>query len=55
MIRVEAKNHEDQWELIGLFENWQKSEINACTEENENYFLRAVRTGKRRKTIWQNH
>lgn len=54
MIRIEARNHEERWELLGIFENWQKSEIDACMAKNENYFLRAVKTGKKRKTVWTN-
>lgn len=54
MIRVEALNHDGGYDLIGLFEEFQKSEIKACIEENENYYLRVVETGKARKLLWQN-
>lgn len=54
MIRVEALNHDGEWDLLGVFENWAKKQIDACIAENDDYFLRKVRTGHRRRVFWMN-
>lgn len=55
MIRVEALNHAGSFDLLGIFEEDQRERINACIDENDNYFLHVIKTGTRRKLLWKNY
>lgn len=54
MYRIEAINHDGKFELLKLFDLHQKDEAKRFVEENENYFLRAVKAGNPRTVLFQN-
>lgn len=54
MIRVEVKNHEENFDLLKIFEDFQEQEVQNFLKENESLFLRVVKTGNPRKVIYQN-
>lgn len=54
MYRVEAKNFDDEFELIELFDSHQKERVKEFIKENDNYFLRVIKCGSSREIVFEN-
>lgn len=55
MYRIEALNHDGEYELLKLFEDDDKDKAKKFAEDNDNYFLRVFATGNPRRLLFQNH